>query len=73
MAKTLDKRIKEAMGSSILAPFFIVEGLNIAQQVIDQLSDEQLYKHFLGLYHAQDIRKFFKGMHEKFNDNSINS
>lgn len=58
------------MGSSIPAPFFIVEGLNIAQQVIDQLPDEQLYKQFGGLYHVQDIRKFYKTMHEKLNDNS---
>lgn len=58
------------MGSSVLAPFFIVEGLNITKQVIDQLSDEQLYKQFGGLYHAGDIRKFFKVMHEKLNDNS---
>jgi hypothetical protein len=70
MAKTLDKRIKDIMGSSILAPFFIVEGLNITMQVIDQLSDEQLYKQFGGLYHAQDIRKFYRAMHEKLNDNS---
>ena len=58
------------MGSSILAPFFIVEGLNIAWQVIEQLPDEQLYKQFGGLYHAKDIRKFFKLMHERFNENT---
>ncbi len=70
MAKTLDKRIKDIMGSSILAPFFIVEGLNITQQVIEQLSDEQLYKQFGGLYHAQDIRKFYNTMHKQLNDNT---
>lgn len=69
MAKdTLDKRIKDVMGSSVLAPFFIVEGLNITQQVIDQLSDDQLYKHFGGLYHAGDIRRFFKTMHKRLNN-----
>lgn len=58
------------MGSNILAPFFIIEGLNITKQVIDQLPDDQLYKQFGGLYHAQDIRNFYKAMHEKLNDNS---
>lgn len=67
---TLDKKIKDVMGSSILAPFFIVIGLDITKQVIDQLTDEQLYKHFGGLYHAQDIRRFYKIMNKQLNDNS---
>jgi hypothetical protein len=70
MPKTLDKRIKEVMWSSVLAPFFIIEGLDIARQVIDQLPDDQLYKQFGGLYHAQDIRRFYKIMHGMLNGNS---
>jgi hypothetical protein len=58
------------MGNCILTPFFIVEGLNIAKQVIDQLSDEQISKQFQGLHHVQDIRKFYKIMHGILNGNS---
>lgn len=58
------------MGSSVLAPFFIIEGLDIARQVIDQLPDDQLCKQFGGLYHAQHIRRFYKIMHGMLNGDS---
>lgn len=62
---TLDIRIKRVMKSNMLAPFFIVQGINLAKQAIDGMTDEQLGRHFMFLYHPQDIRNYYRMLSDK--------
>lgn len=72
MAKevTLDIRIKRVLKNNMLSAFFIVEGINLAEQVIGGMTDEELSKHFGFLYHPQDIRRFYKIMSATLNNNN---
>jgi hypothetical protein len=65
--ETLDIRIKRVMKSDMLAPFFIVEGINLAKQAIDGMTDEQLSRRFMSLYHPQDIRNYYRMLSDKLN------
>lgn len=67
--KTLDARIKGVLNENVLSAFFIVQGINLANQAIDAMTNEELYKHFCTLYHPQDIRRFYRLMAEKLNNN----
>lgn len=66
---TLDIRIKRLLKQNMLSPFFIVQGINLAKQVLDGMTDEELSKYFGFLYHPQDIRRFYKAMSEQLNGN----
>lgn len=68
--KQLEVKIKEIMGVSVLAPFFMAKGLALASRSITAMSDDMLIKMFNGIYAAKDIRAYYKTLAKELNDGS---
>ena len=64
---TLDIRLAEVIDKNMLNPFFLIGGFNLSCEMIKQMSDEELEKHYCNLYAAGSIRKMSSDIYEMLN------